>query len=65
MKAGDRVTIYRDPLTRQEPEGEATLIRLVDHCRGFHEGDRLESWRVQLDGGRRCVERVILVQGEG
>lgn len=29
LKAGDEVTIYEDPYTRRQPEGEATITKVL------------------------------------
>jgi hypothetical protein len=43
---GDRVMIYEKPLTREKPEGMATLVELVSY---EPEPDR-ETWLVRFDG---------------
>lgn len=46
MKKGDIVTIYQDPLTEKNVEGQAQLGRFINEDRA------LEFWEVKfLDGG--------------
>lgn len=55
LKVGQQVTIYRDPYTKQEPEGEAILKRLDQ----YH-GDEVEYWWVRFDGDDQDVYRRIV-----
>lgn len=59
---GDTVTIYQDPITRQKPEGDATLIR----CLNPVDRDGLSRWEVRFAGESETFERTILaIQEEG
>ena len=56
MKAGDRVMIYEDPLTKKKQEGMATLMEL----QACDPGDgRLEYWLVHFDGDKGYYYRTI------
>lgn len=59
MKPGDTVTVYRDPITRQIVEGEATLVEQV--LRTDLEG--YSSWRVRFDDISGVVCRTIYKEG--
>jgi hypothetical protein len=45
MKKGDTVTIYQDPLTKKNKEGQARLVRLIN------DGGEFECWKVRFLGG--------------
>ena len=47
MKKGDIVTIYYDPSTKQEVEGQAQLLEHVESWDGWI----LECWKVKFLGG--------------
>lgn len=59
MKPGDRVTIYRDPTTRQNVEGEATLVERIlrTNLQGF------SVWGVRFDNDSRIFNREIYEEG--
>ena len=62
MKKGDVVTIYYDPSTKQEVEGQARLLKHVESWDGWV----LECWKVKfLDGGYGdpVVNRFIKKEG--
>jgi hypothetical protein len=44
MKTGDVVMIYEDPITKQKPEGAATLAEQVRE----DDGDGLSMWAVKF-----------------
>lgn len=49
LQAGQKHTIYQQPLTEEDAEGEATLLR--KHCDdGFWDGRRVERWWVEFPG---------------
>ena len=55
MKAHDKVTIYHDPITEDNPEGEAYLLKLIRL-----EPDGLERWKVCFEGDDGAVyDRLI------
>jgi len=43
MKKGDIVTIYRDPITKTDPEGDAKLVKHLSTL-----GDGCEFWLVHF-----------------
>jgi hypothetical protein len=56
MKKGDTITIYQDPLTRKNKEGQARLIRFVS------ESHDMEFWEVKFlaaGAGEPLVYRFI------
>jgi len=55
MKKGDKVRIYQKPITEEDFEGEATLIRkdLTD------KKNNLEVWWVKFKGDTREFRRTI------
>ena len=53
MKAGDEVTIYEDPITQRQPEGNATLVELVSR---LADG---EIWEVRFKGEDDTYQRLI------
>lgn len=42
MKLGDTITIYNDPITKKQPEGEAKLLRLIS------EEKNQDFWKVKF-----------------
>ena len=42
MKSGDVVTIYEKPITKEQPEGEAVLIKKLSEHRGK------EYWEIKF-----------------
>ncbi len=55
---GQKLTIYQDPVTKQMPEGEATLVEFVskDDYPPYR-----EDWKVLFDGeGEFAVIRSII-----
>jgi len=57
MKVGDVITIYRDPLTREEPSGEAELMYLQNPDAGVFEGHYVQQWLVRYVGDVRQYSR--------
>jgi len=56
MKEGDKIKIYQKPLTEEDYEGEAVLVKyLLNKSVG---GVFLEKWLVQFPDGS-LVERII------
>lgn len=56
MKKGDIVTIYQDPLTKQEVEGQARLVKFIN------DGGEFECWKVKFlnaGAGEPLVYRFI------
>lgn len=53
MKAGDRVVIYRDPVTKILPEGPAILIERLPG--NPHHVEELEVWLVKMETGEERV----------
>jgi hypothetical protein len=45
MKKGDKVKIYHDPITKNQLEWEAKLIKKLDYT----ESEEYEWWRVKFD----------------
>jgi len=63
MKAGQKVTIYEDPVTQQNPEGEAVLVEKVDTDNsGVWETGVLEWWKVWFPGEDTLYERKVFVR---
>lgn len=52
FKAGETHTIYSDPFTKQQPEGEAVLIKL-----GQYLGGQIEYWWVRFSDEEEEVYR--------
>ena len=62
MKPGDQVTIYQDPLTEQNTEGEAILRKFLRRESGTHNERIIERWNVEfVGGGPTTFMRRILV----
>lgn len=63
LRSGDRVTVYSDPLTEEQSEGEATLQSFValspNGCQPV-----TEQWQVVFDGDDSPVERTIKRYGK-
>ena len=47
--AGELVTIFADPLTQSEPEGQATLVKRLTKDKDKGAGEEL--WLVRADNG--------------
>ena len=60
MKEGDIVTVYHDPLTETDPEGEAELIKCISPNFGTYGGRPLERWIVKFPDG--IYQRSILAK---
>ncbi|MCI0558904.1 MAG: hypothetical protein MN733_10445 [Nitrososphaera sp.] len=52
MHVGDRVVIYSDPFTRQNPEEEVVLIKLLKAGPPDYPG--AQRWRVRFNDGEVC-----------
>ena len=50
---GDHVTVYRDPVTKIVPEGDATLIDKLPS--NPHHVSYLEVWLVKMDTGEEKI----------
>ena len=60
---GSQLTIHQRPLTQEQPEGEATLIRcLRDSSRFDYPGLIVEEWEVRFEDEDRTVERIIAAE---
>ena len=59
MKKNDVISIYQAPLTEEDYEGEAVLIKKVA-ANGFFNGRELETWEVLFIGDEAPVMRRIL-----
>ena len=55
MKQGDKVMIYEDPITRQKPEGTATLLEEYKP----DIGDGLSIWVVRFEDDGYTTTRTI------
>ena len=60
MKEGDIVTVYHDPLTETDPEGEAELIKCITDDFEHYGGRPLERWIVKFPDG--IYQRSILAK---
>ena len=53
---GDHVTVYRDPVTKIVPEGDATLVKKLPS--NPHHVSRLEVWLVRMDSGEEEIRYI-------
>jgi hypothetical protein len=53
LKAGERVVVYRDPVTKIVPEGRATLMERLPA--NPHHVEELEVWLVKMDTGEEKI----------
>lgn len=61
LKEKQEVIIYLDPLTREEPEGPAILIKKIEGDYGVYEGHPVGRWQVRFtDGESRLYYRTVL-----
>ena len=60
MLAGEKVNIYRNPVTKDEDQGPATLIYLQDDQVAEHDGYYIQRWLVRFDGDVRQYSRAVL-----
>lgn len=68
LKAGDVVDVYEDPITREELEGRAKLLKLLSRDpRQLGRGWHIERWEVQFEGtfDGDVWERAIRVDNGG
>lgn len=56
MQKGDIVTVYRDPVSRECPEGKAKLIKEINPNMG---PAGLSYWRVRFLDDNLLTERVV------
>ena len=50
---GDHVTVYRDPVTKIVPEGDATLVKKLPG--NPHHVSQLEVWLVKMGSGEEKI----------
>jgi hypothetical protein len=62
MKIGDRVTVYQDPFTALKPEGEATVVRIIED-RPCGSDCREVRAEVRFKGERLTYPRTIFLFG--
>lgn len=55
MEKGDIVTVYSDPITQKNPEGEAKLLTLLQEIKPNH----LAYWQVRFLSDNFICERQI------
>ena len=48
MKKGQIVTVYVDPATRENVEGEAKLLYLQSNDMGVYDGHPMEYWKIRF-----------------
>jgi hypothetical protein len=58
MKPGDKVIIYQRPITKEDPEGTATLVEQI----GEDVGDGLTLWVVCFPRERATYVRTIYTE---
>ena len=54
MKKGDRVKIYQKPLTEEDFEGEAVLVKRML----INKWDRTENWQVKFKNGDERIRKI-------
>lgn len=61
MKVGDKITIYKNPVTCKDPEGKATIVK-IDHQnkRSYPGSKSLSLCRVRFIGSKEVVRRVVV-----
>lgn len=57
IQVGDRITIYQKPVTQEDKEGRATLIRPL----GKPSQDNLQLWEVQFVGEDEIYQRLVSI----
>jgi len=64
MKKGDKVMIYRRPISEREPEGEARLLRCLNSDAGIYNGRLAQHWEVEFGDGPESVivQRTVLAK---
>ena len=60
LQTGDKVTVYRDPITQEHPEGVAELLEKVSEP-----FESKEYWNVRFEGDRQSVNRWIAIFDDG
>lgn len=58
MKKGDKIKIYQKPITQEDFEGEAILVKCLNPNMGKYSGKILQRWDVKFPDG--IYERGIL-----
>lgn len=56
---GAIVTIYADPITELQREGEAKLLKCTDRDFGVYNGVQLERWQVEFLADGFITDRTI------
>jgi hypothetical protein len=67
FKKGQRVTVYHDPITCQDPEGQATL-QVFRYTGGWIQGAdfarKIEWWIVKFADGPKALRKLVQPQEE-
>ena len=56
MKTGQTVTVYQKPLTKEQPEGKAKLLKRIADSR---DSETVENWKVKFISDEFICERLI------
>lgn len=59
MKKGQKVKVYQKPLSKEDFEGEATLLRKMESNR---DDDVLQNWEVRFESDGFICERLINIE---
>ena len=62
LTANQRVMIYEDPITRDRPEDNATLVKFIRDM-GIENDHSIERWEVRFDDAPDEYERDIWTEG--
>lgn len=59
MKKGQKVKVYQKPLSKEDFEGEAILLRKMESNR---DDDVLQNWEVRFESDGFICERLINIE---
>jgi hypothetical protein len=66
FQSGSTQTIYQRPLTGEDPEGRAVLVRcLRPHTEFHYDGIVAEEWEVRFEGEEETWPRVVTASAQG
>lgn len=59
MKPNDIVEIYQDPLSQEDSEGPARLLKCLDSNVGMVDGRQMQRWEVVFINDGYVCERIV------
>lgn len=57
-RKGEKITVYYDPLSENEPEAEARIVRW-HHSGGWYEGRKINWYEVKFSDGAKATRKIL------